>query len=106
MAIAGSSAGGEPQREVPGRPRRTPSSERWASIAAASVPTAADERAAEDDRREPVVPAAQAERRPGGSPQGDENRPDDLHRRRSVGRRDGHEPAPARTPANGATSRQ
>ena len=44
-----------------------------------------EERSAEDDRCESFAPAPQAEEEARCSPQDDENRPDDLHRRRPVG---------------------
>ena len=76
-------AHGDVARSTP-RPRL---SSRCAIIAAASVPIDADDRPADDDRGEPVVPAAQPEQQPGRGPQGDEDGPDDLDRRRPVAMR-------------------
>ena len=43
-----------------------------------------DDRSTDDDRGETLVPSAQAEQQSGGGPQHDEDRTDDLHRRRPV----------------------
>ena len=48
-----------------------------------------EQRSAENDRCESFAPPTQPEEQARGSPQDDENRPDDLHRRRPVGRSDG-----------------